>query len=72
MIRTLAFLAMTLILSFTPSPNQDKTLNIRLTVAQANTVLKGLSKLPLEESQETYMSIMVQAQAQMDTTKPKK
>jgi len=73
MIKFLSFLLMTLILSFTPSPNQDNKITLKLTVAQTNTVLRGLSKLPLEESQETYMTVMVQAQQQMaDTTKPKK
>jgi len=71
MIKALSFLAMTLLLSFTPIPNQDKQITLKLTVSQTNTVLRGLSKLPLEESQETYMSIMVQAQQQMDTTKRK-
>lgn len=73
MIKLISTMAMILLLSFSTKPPQDKTITLKVTVTQANIILQGLSKLPLETSQETYMSVLTQAQQQLhDTIPPKK
>jgi len=46
-------------------PNQDKKINLSVTVQEADIILKALSELPLKESGNLYMSIQAQAQAQL-------
>lgn len=75
----LLFSAVT-ITAFLP-PQQGKTITIVLPVSSWNTVVKGLSKLPFEESAEVINTIQEQASRQLnppppvlkgDSTKPKK
>jgi len=46
-------------------PEQDKKINISVTVQEADMILKALAELPLKESGNLYMSIQAQAQAQL-------
>lgn len=54
-------------------PNkQEKEPVVRLPVSKWVIVLKGVSELPLKESQDVYMSIVTQINSQMqDSTKKK-
>lgn len=54
------------------SEQQEKTVVIKLTVAQINIVLKGVSGLPISEAQDTYMTILIQAQQQLQQDSVKK
>ncbi len=59
-------------------PQQPQTLTFTLTIAEAETAMKGLSKLPYEESAPVIQKFQQQAYAQLnppvkvDSTKPKK
>lgn len=66
----LLFSAVT-ITAFLP-PQQGKTITIVLPVSSWNTVVKGLSKLPFEESAEVINTIQEQATRQLqDQMMPK-
>lgn len=79
----LMFGIVAVVAAFTSSlPKQERKITITLSEQEWNTVLQGLGKLPLENSQQVYMSIMQQAQSQLqpaqqlpqkkDTTNKKK
>lgn len=60
------------IISTLSSFQEEQTINLKLTIPQAETVLKALSKLPYEESAQLISIIQAQAQKQIsDTTKHK-
>lgn len=65
-------LSVLIILSVAQSyaPKQDKRFTLSLTGQEVETVLKALGKLPLEESQNVYMTVYQQAQAQLVPPKP--
>ena len=70
---------MTAFIAFTSKPKEDKlTLKtqekeytVRLVGQKWLVVLKGISELPLKESQGLYMEIVTQIQAQDSLTKKK-
>jgi hypothetical protein len=70
--KILVTLAFGLLLAFIPNNQQDKEVVIKLPVSKVSIVLKGLGKLPLEEAQETYLTILTQAQLQLQDTVKKK
>lgn len=44
---------------------QKQTVTLKLEIAQLNTVLGGLAKLPIEVGIETFTEVQKQAQAQL-------
>ncbi len=63
--------------SFQEPRQQPQTITITVTIPKAELILKGLSKLPYEESAELIQDISMQAQKQLQpkvdsTGKPKK
>jgi hypothetical protein len=44
---------------------QKQTVTLKLEIAQLNTVLGGLAKLPIEVAIETFTEVQKQAQAQL-------
>jgi len=50
-------------------PPQERRFNLSLTEQEINTVLQGLSELPMKVSQPVYSTIMQQAQAQLQPPK---
>lgn len=67
-----AILALAFLISFTDSKQQDKEVIIKLPISKVNIILKGLSKLTIEEGQETYLIVLTQAQSQLQDTVKKK
>jgi len=63
---------MTAFIAFTDTPKQEKEPVVKLTVSEWSVVLRGIAKLPLEESQGIYMKIITQVQSQLDTIPKKK
>ncbi len=59
------------VLFFSFKTNEEaKTVTLKITLEQANTILKALSKLPYEESAVVINEIQKQAQKQLiDSTK---
>ncbi len=76
MIKLISVLAMTLLLSFTPTPSQqEKTYKISLTLLQYNQLINGLSssELPAKTANQLIQEITTQVQAEMaKDTIPKK
>lgn len=72
------FVALIWLLPSYQSPPQQKMVTITLPVEQMDVVMKGLVKLPYEESAAVIEAIQAQAWPQLyppqkaDTTKPKK
>lgn len=66
----------TILASYQSPPQQPQTVTITLRVEEVEVVLKGLGKLPLEESGNIFFSIKNQAERQLsappDTTGKKK
>lgn len=67
-----AILALAFLISFTEDKQQDKEVIIKLPISKVNIILKGLSKLTIEEGQETYLIVLTQAQSQLQDTVKKK
>lgn len=67
-----AILALAILISFTDNKQQDKEVIIKLPISKVNIILKGLSKLTIEEGQETYLIVLTQAQSQLQDTVKKK
>lgn len=65
-------LALIIIILFSFKTNEVTTVSIKITVPQAEIILKALSKLPYEESAQLIADITNQAQRQLsDSTKKK-
>lgn len=67
-----AILALAFLISFTDNKQQDKEVILKLPISKVNIILKGLSKLTIEEGQETYLIVLTQAQSQLQDTVKKK
>lgn len=70
--KIVAILAMALLISFTPNPNEEKEITIKLTLPQWEVVLQGLGELPMKIAAPISQSIISQAQRQITDTLPKK
>lgn len=69
----IAIAAFGLVLSQTIPEKQEKEPVVKLPISKWVVVLKGVSELPLKESQDIYMTIVAQINQQMqDTLTPKK
>lgn len=69
--RTFLVIALIVVLTSFNGTQQERRFNLSLTEQEINIVLKGLGKLPLEESQPVYGNIIQQAQAQLQPPKVK-
>jgi len=63
---------MTAFIAFTDTPKQEKEPVVKLPVSKWVIILKGCSKLTIEEGQGVYMDIVNQINAQMQDTIKKK
>lgn len=81
--RTFLVIGLIVVLTSFNGTQQERRFNLSLTEQEINTVLQGLSELPMKVSQPVYSTIMQQAQAQLqppkvnvpvqkDSTKPKR
>lgn len=59
------FLAITFFSSF-EYPKQERRITFSVTLNQAQVILKGLGKLPLEESGDLFMDLQAQANQQIN------
>ena len=54
----------------TQDVEQEQTIDLKLTVAQLNTVMAALDELPHKHSRRLFDDIMRQAQAQLPSQQP--
>lgn len=69
--KTALILALAFLISFT-GKQQEKEATVKLPISKWVIVLKGVSELPLKESQDVYSTIVNQVQQQMQDTAIKK